>query len=324
MIRSFQPASDARSSFGRSGRLFPCAFTLAALIATPLLCGCGGDATEDPATVTPPESAEGGEPAGQSQQPAAADSSTPPSGPDGPAGPAQPAETAQRGGESDREGGITMPPGELPAGDSAEEDESDEPTLLMPDGQPLPDEAGDASGDTGKPSEPSGDSSEPSADSPESAAASAAGPNVEYAAWDQIETTAKSTGKITVVDVWALSCPPCLKEFPGLVRLNDELGDSVECISVDVDFDGRRTKPPESYEQDVKEFLASVNAGGIPNYVSTTPSDDVFAALEIPAIPAVLVFNAEGELVQKFVDAGDTIGFTYDEDIIPLVKKLAG
>jgi thiol-disulfide isomerase/thioredoxin len=321
MIRSFQPASDARSSVRRSGRLLPCAFTLAALIAMPLLSGCGGEATEDSTAVTPPESADRSEPAGESPQPAAAGSSTTPAGSDGPAGQAQPGEAAQGGAASESEGGITMPPGDIPPGDSANEDESDEPTLLMPDGQPLPD---DASSGPGNSSEPSGDSPDQSADSPESDAASAAGPDVEYAAWDQIEKTAKSTGKITVVDVWALSCPPCLKEFPGLVRLDKELGDSVECISVDVDFDGRKTKPPESYEQDVKEFLASVNADGIPNYVSTTPSDDVFAALEIPAIPAVLVFDAEGELVQKFVDAGDTIGFTYDEDIIPLVKKLAG
>ena len=147
--------------------------------------------------------------------------------------------------------------------------------------------------------------------------------DVRYATWHQIEQAATSTGKITVVDLWSLVCEPCLKEFPGLVRLHQELGDRVQCIAVDVDFDGRKTRPPETYEERVTAFLDSVGAE-FPTYISRTPSDDVYAANRLASIPAVLVFDADGKLVQVFEDAGDTAGFTYEKDIMPLVKKLAG
>ena len=42
----------------------------------------------------------------------------------------------------------------------------------------------------------------------------------------------------------------------------------------------------------------------------------------MPSIPAVLVFDAEGKLVKQFIDAGETIGFTYDKDVIPMVNSI--
>jgi hypothetical protein len=49
----------------------------------------------------------------------------------------------------------------------------------------------------------------------------------------------------------------------------------------------------------------------------------VFASTKLSSIPAVLVFDAKGELVRSFVDAGATAGFTYEKDIIPFVSELA-
>lgn len=149
-------------------------------------------------------------------------------------------------------------------------------------------------------------------------------PNVKYGTWDEIQAVAKSSGRITVVDLWSLSCEPCLKEFPGLVRLHQTLGSSVQCIAVDVDYYGRKTRPPEYYEDRVAAFLGDVGATGFPTYISQTPSDDVFAAAELVSIPAVMIYDAEGELVKVFVDSGDTLGFSYEDDIIPLVTRLAG
>ena len=147
--------------------------------------------------------------------------------------------------------------------------------------------------------------------------------NIRYATWQQIESDATSSGKVTVVDLWSLVCEPCLKEFPGLVRLHQQYGDRVYCIAVDVDFDGRKTRPPETYEQRVAAFIESVGAT-FPTYISRTPSDDVYAANDLASIPAVLVFDATGNLVKVFEDAGDTAGFTYENDVAPLVKKLVG
>ena len=158
---------------------------------------------------------------------------------------------------------------------------------------------------------------------PEASSSTPTIPALQFASWEEIERKAKGTKRVTIVDVWSLSCAPCLKEFPGLVRLHKQFGENVVCIGVDVDYDGRKTRPPETYQTRVTEFLTAVGAE-FENYISNTPSDDVYIAAELDSIPAVLIYDANGDLIKKFADAGDTAGFTYDKDIIPLIEKIAG
>lgn len=135
-----------------------------------------------------------------------------------------------------------------------------------------------------------------------------------------LERAAKA-GQVTVVDIWSLSCEPCLKEFPGLVQLNQELAGKVTCLSVNVDYDGRKTKPAETYRPRVQAFLTSTGAT-FENYLCETPSDEVFSALQVASIPAVLVYDKDGQRVRTFTDSGDDIGFSYADDIAPLVRSL--
>ncbi len=208
----------------------------------------------------------------------------------------------------------TDPPGglELPADFSPERE-----TQLTP--------SGDAGGFE-MPSLPDGVQA-PAADTPAAAAPAADAPaaagevSLQAAPWDEIAQAVSRTGKVTVVDVWSLACDPCIKEFPGLVAIHRDLGDQVACFSVDTDYDGRRTKPAESYRPDVEKFLKSMGAT-FTNYLSETPSDELFAALEISSIPAVLIFDADGKLVRTFSDVGDDAGFTYAENIRPFVEQL--
>jgi thiol-disulfide isomerase/thioredoxin len=144
---------------------------------------------------------------------------------------------------------------------------------------------------------------------------------VQFASWEEAEQIAKSAKKITVLDIWSTVCAPCIKELPGLVDLHQELGDQVQCMTLDVDFDGRKSKPPTTYEKDVLSLLTNLNAK-FPNYICTTSSDDVYSAAEIDSIPAVLIFDADGKLAKKFVDAGESAGFGYHKDVIPFVKSL--
>ncbi len=221
------------------------------------------------------------------------------------------------------DGAVVTPPG--PSGTSTDEAQSPQHpgSLTLPDdadlGQPqeaTPDMA-PASGGLELPTDAELDST--GATDPGTTSAS----DIRFATWPQIQQEATSTGKVTVVDLWSLVCEPCLKEFPGLVRIHQDFGDRVQCIAVDVDFDGRKTRPPETYQDRVTAFIDSVGAT-FPTYISQTPSDDVYAANNLASIPAVLVYGADGQLVEVFEDAGETAGFSYEEDIIPLVEKLAG
>jgi thiol-disulfide isomerase/thioredoxin len=208
----------------------------------------------------------------------------------------------------DPPGDIEMPSGEIPTPTTGDPPKT-EGGIQMPQGAKVPDPAESTS--TGCANVP--------ADSDASATV-----DLQYGTWEEIQSVARSSGRITVVDLWSLACEPCVKEFPGLVRLHETLGSSVQCIAVDLDFDGRKSRPPEHYEDQVVSFLRDVGASGFPTYISQTPSDDVFAAMKLASIPAVLIYNAKGELAKAFVDAGETAGFTYQDDVIPLVTKLAG
>lgn len=201
------------------------------------------------------------------------------------------------------ETGIQMPEGDLPEtsqGETGTENsrpESGGPTKPGAGGLEMPDQS------SATPSQPS------------------SSVDLQFASWKAIETAAKSTGKITVVDLWSTVCAPCVKEFPGLVRLSKAMPDDVTCIGVSVDYDGRKSRPPESYSEKVGAFLTAVGAD-FDNYLCNTPSEDVFSDIGLPSIPAVLIYDAKGTLLKKFVDAGDTIGFTYEADVTPFVEKL--
>ena len=205
-------------------------------------------------------------------------------------------------------GTISLPPNEGSASSTGQESAG---TMELPDIPETPEQSTPAS-EGGSFELPDVDQSSKSA-----------GPKLElkYASWSAITRHATTTGKITVVDLWSTMCHPCIKEFPGLVRLDQTLHDKVACIGVDVDYDGRKKRPPESYAETVEAFLSSVGAT-FDNYICETPSDDLFKEIGLPSIPAVLVFDKDGKLVKQFVDSGETLGFTYDDDVIPLVESI--
>ena len=217
-----------------------------------------------------------------------------------------------------------LPPADMPAGDAASSADgetsktpADSEFALPPSGDmPAKDPA-----PAGDPAPSGGDIELPELKGPENATGSADGLNLKITPWAEIEKAVTSTGKVTVVDLWSTSCDPCLKEFPGLVRLNQEHGQEVSCFAVSLDFDGRKTAPPESYQEAITEFLTK-NKATFPNYICATDSDTMYDTLDIPSIPVVMIYDADGKLVKKFVDAGDTAGFGYEKDVIPFVQSL--
>ena len=215
--------------------------------------------------------------------------------------PDPPAKTETDSSTTDPPGAIVLPEGGIPAedGDTPAEDpegKSDNQGLQLPD----------------KPIEPDPDK-----------ASDTAKAKVEIASWQDIEKRATTTKRITVVDVWSTVCAPCIKEFPGLVELHKTQGEKIQCISVDVDFDGRKNRPPKYYEPAIVGFLTKQGAD-FTNFICSTPSDEVFETLDIVSIPAVLIYDADGKLIKRFIDADETAGFTYEKDIVPFLEGLSG
>lgn len=141
--------------------------------------------------------------------------------------------------------------------------------------------------------------------------------------WDQTEKLiASHKGKIVVVDFWATSCLPCRREFPHLVALQKAYPEKVACVSVSLDYSGRKSRPPEVYTESVLEFLNQQQAT-IDNVLSTDDPDELEQRLKLAPIPLVWVYDRDGERRQTF-DNGDLEGeeFTYEKDVVPFVESL--
>ncbi len=116
---------------------------------------------------------------------------------------------------------------------------------------------------------------------------------VKEATYAQIETAiAANKGKVVVVDVWALTCAPCVKKFPHLVELHKTFGTKgLVTISVSTDF-------PE----DTKDVIAFLKAKGatFPNFMlKDTEANEKKYEEKLPVFPQpmIWVFNRKGERI---------------------------
>jgi thiol-disulfide isomerase/thioredoxin len=112
---------------------------------------------------------------------------------------------------------------------------------------------------------------------------------------------AKHHGKVVVMDCWSTSCRPCLEEFPKLVAMHKKYSrDDLSCVSLS--FDNEGLDPIEDVKPPVLAFLERQKAT-FDNVLSTLDSDALYKKLEIPAVPAVLVYDRQGRLAKKFTGA---------------------
>jgi thiol-disulfide isomerase/thioredoxin len=120
--------------------------------------------------------------------------------------------------------------------------------------------------------------------------------------WDGLQQlVAKRRGKVVVMDCWSTSCRPCLEEFPKLVAMHNKCSrDDLACVSLS--FDNEGLVPIEEVKPPVLAYLERQKAT-FDNVLSTLDSDALYKKLEIPAVPAVLVYDRQGQLAKKFTGA---------------------
>jgi thiol-disulfide isomerase/thioredoxin len=140
-----------------------------------------------------------------------------------------------------------------------------------------------------------------------------------------LERIAAHRGKVVVLDCWSTSCPPCIKEFPGLVALARAHPDDVVCLSLAFDYEG--IGAVEDVLPPVREFLATVDDGRLANLhhlLGREDADVMYRKLDLDSVPAVFVWNADGTLARRFDDddAARRLGraFTY-ADVTAAVRE---
>lgn len=148
---------------------------------------------------------------------------------------------------------------------------------------------------------------------------------VDVKSWDEIQKwVASQTGKVVVVDVWSTSCLPCVKEFPNFVALHKELGGEIACASLNIDYYGAENESPEDLKPQILKFLTSKRAT-MQNFISSDSDEEIHKQIDTAAIPAVLVYDRDGNLHMTF-NNDDALygpeGFNYADHITPLVREL--
>ncbi|GIW99217.1 MAG: hypothetical protein KatS3mg111_2550 [Pirellulaceae bacterium] len=137
------------------------------------------------------------------------------------------------------------------------------------------------------------------------------------------EELAKFRGKIVVLDVWSTSCAPCLQEFPHLIAISRQYSPQVQCVSLNLDYIGLPSKPPESYLPTIKAVLEEFGASAVYHLVSAIADDQMRSELQISAIPAVFLIDRDGRIVDRFTDANASgEGVSYIRDILPRLEAL--
>ena len=110
-------------------------------------------------------------------------------------------------------------------------------------------------------------------------------------------------GKVVVVNVFASWCPPCRDEIPGLINIRRTLPeDQVALLGISVD------REPKA----LANYMSEMNI----NYPVLLATGDFVQRLGVRAVPQLLIYNRQGELVF------DHKGLMDEADIRDVIDKV--
>jgi thiol-disulfide isomerase/thioredoxin len=126
-----------------------------------------------------------------------------------------------------------------------------------------------------------------------------------------VEAVKAQRGKVVVVDVWATTCPPCVRNYPHLLTLQEEYrSQGLVCISVSVDL--AKLKPA------ALEFLKKKNSA-ITNFWLDEPPAVWGKAWDVNGPPVMFVFDRAGRRAGKWGTEDNPVNL---EEIDKMVKEL--
>ena len=137
--------------------------------------------------------------------------------------------------------------------------------------------------------------------------------------WDTVQHfVSTNSGKVVVIDIWSTYCAPCMKEFPRLIELQEKYGEEIACASFNINYAGLPDQTPETDIEFIEPFLKR-HGNSVDHIVSTITDEKIYAELDIYAIPAVLIYNADGKLTNKVLEEN-----AYESTIFPRVAEMIG
>lgn len=132
---------------------------------------------------------------------------------------------------------------------------------------------------------------------------------------NQISANIFSESKLTMVNVWATYCNPCLREMPGLGELAGEYeSDEFQIVGVISDV-------PEGASQKTMDLAADLIAQTGADYTHLLLSESLYYALltEVTAVPTTFFIDENGNILDTVVGAMDKSA--WEEKVNALLEK---
>jgi thiol-disulfide isomerase/thioredoxin len=110
-----------------------------------------------------------------------------------------------------------------------------------------------------------------------------------FAADGSASTLAEFQGQPIVLNFFASWCPPCVAELPEFEEISKEVGDAVQFVGINTDF-----------QQDAWLRLVEVTGVTYPTFFQ--PSSALYVATESPSMPTTVFLDENGNVA--FTHAG--------------------
>lgn len=108
-----------------------------------------------------------------------------------------------------------------------------------------------------------------------------------------LDTVAQNDAQVTVVNMWATWCVPCIEEFPHFMKFGEEFADQgVEVVFVSTDVPSEKDAARDFLVEQGVTGLSFLKAG------KTTPFVNTFHEAWTGAVPATFLYNADGQLLE--------------------------
>lgn len=118
---------------------------------------------------------------------------------------------------------------------------------------------------------------------------------------------------VTILNFWALTCPPCIQEMPELARFADSLPDNIQVVTVCLDGD-----------TDTEYTKSILNEAGFEGTTLLTGSGDfrdmIFA---VQYTPTTIFVDKDGNLVGDVIIGGqEDLGQVYTDAVNRVLKEM--
>lgn len=124
----------------------------------------------------------------------------------------------------------------------------------------------------------------------------------------QTVTDASLAGRVTVLNLWATWCSPCLRELPSLDRLQEKLGGKARVLAVSQDKEGAAVASAYLQRLGIRHMEVAYDREAA-----------LTGAFRARVLPLTVILNREGKEIARY--AGD-LDWT-DGSVLRFIERLA-